>query len=236
MAGIDFSKFFGSSGSGGMNSIYFSDYNQIRNGSYGKLLKSYYAKADPVKSASKTETTAKTDKTSKVYKKSTELNASTETTKMKNAADELKTSAESLANNGAWKKKNGTFDKDALLKSVKEVANDYNDVVTQNDKVAAKSVTNQTQYMKNASTTMSKALEKVGVTFDKDGKMSVNEDTFKKAEEKDLRAAFYGSHSYASQIASNATAIGSAAARNTAIYGGDGNLSNYMNYSYNQWT
>lgn len=242
MAGIDFSKFFGSSGSGGMNSIYFSDYNQIRNGSYGKLLKSYYAKTAPVKSASKTDTTAKTDKTSKeqgaskVYKKSTELNASTETAKMKNAADELKTSAESLANNGAWKKKNGTLDKDALLKSVKEVANDYNAVVIQNDKVAAKSVTNQTQYMKNASSTMSKALEKVGVTFDKDGKMSVNEDTFKKAEEKDLRAAFYGSHSYASQIASNATAIGSAAARNIATYGVDGNLSNYMNYSYNQWT
>ena len=246
MAGIDFNKFFGSSSTGGMNSINFSDYNQIRNGSYGKLLKSYYASQNSVNSTSKTSTskvdTTKTNKTSKAdsatktYKKSTELNASTETTKMKSAADELKTSAESLANNDAWKKKNGTLDKDALLKSVKEVASDYNDVIAQNDKVATKSVTNQTQYMKNASSTMSKALEKVGVTFDKDGKMSVNEDTFKKAEEKDLRAAFYGSYSYSSQISSNAAAIGSAAARTTATYGGDGNLSNYMNYSYNQWT
>ncbi len=241
MAGIDFNKFFGNSSSGGMNSINFSDYNQIRNGSYGKLLKSYYSKQDAVNStsktdATKTDTTSKAKSASKVYKKSTELNASTETTKMKSAADELKTSAESLTNNDAWKKKNGTLDTDAVLKSVKEFANDYNDVIAQNDKVASKSVTNQTQYMKSASETMSKALEKVGVTFDKEGKMSVNEETFKKAEEKDLRAAFYGSYSYSSQIASNAAAIGSAAARSTATYGGDGNLSNYMNYSYNQWT
>lgn len=224
MAGIDISKFFGSSNSSVMNSINFSDYNQIRNGSYGKLLKSYYSKQNSVSSASKS------------YKKSTELNASTETTKMKSAADELKTSAESLKNSDIWKKKNGTLDTDALAKSVKEFASDYNDVIAQNEKVGAKSITNQTQYMKNASNTMAKALEKVGVTFDKEGKMSVDETTLKKAEEKDLRAAFYGSYSYSSQISSNAAAISSAAARNSSTYGADGGLSNYMNYSYNEWT
>ncbi len=241
MAGIDISKFFGNSSFSGMNSINFADYNQIRNGSYGKLLKSYYAQQSPVKSASKADTT-KTDKTSraesssKTYKKSTELNASTATTKMKSAADELKTSAESLKNSDIWKKKNGTLDTDALAKSVKEFASDYNDVIAQNEKVGAKSITNQTQYMKNASNTMAKALEKVGVTFDKEGKMSVDETTLKKAEEKDLRAAFYGSYSYSSQISSNAAAISSAAARNSSTYGADGGLSNYMNYSYNEWT
>lgn len=241
MAGIDFGKLFGNSSSGGMNSINFSDYNQIRNGSYGKLLKSYYAQQNPVKSTSKTDT-SKTDKTSKatnaskVYKKSTELNASSETTKMKSVADELKTTAESLKNSDVWKKKNGKLDTDALAKSVKEFASDYNDVIAQNEKVGAKNITNQTQYMKNTSNTMAKALEKVGVTFDKEGKMSVDETTLKKAEEKDLRAAFYGSYSYSSQISSNAAAISSAAARNSSTYGADGGLSNYMNYSYNDWT
>lgn len=240
MAGIDFSKFFGNSSSGGMNSINFADYNQIRNGSYGKLLKSYYAQQSPVKSASKADTT-KTDKTSraesssKTYKKSTELNASTATTKMKSAADELKTTAESLKNSEIWKK-NGELDTDALAKSVKEFASDYNDVIAQNEKVSAKNITNQTQFMKNTSNTTAKALEKVGVSFDKEGKMSVDESTLKKAEEKDLRAAFYGSYSYSSQISSNAAAISSAAARNSSTYGMDGNLANYMNYSYNDWT
>ena len=239
MAGIDFSKFFGNSSFSGMNSINFADYNQIRNGSYGKLLKSYYAQQSPVKSASKADTT-KTDKTSraesssKTYKKSTELNASTATTKMKSAADELKTTAESLKNSEIWKK-NGKLDTDALAKSVKEFASDYNDVIAQSEKVSTKNITNQTQFMKNTSNTMAKALEKVGVTFDKEGKMSVDETTLKKAEEKDLRAAFYGSYSYSSQISSNAAAISSAAARNSSTYGADGALSNYMNYSYNEW-
>jgi flagellar capping protein FliD len=83
---------------------------------------------------------------------------------------------------------------------------------------------------------MAKALEKVGVSFDNDGKMSVDETKLKKAGPKDLRAAFYGSYSYSSQIASNAAAISSAAARNSGTYGSDGSLSNYMNFSYEQWT
>lgn len=246
MAGINFSSFFGNSNSSGLNSLNLGDYNLIKNGSYQKLMKSYYANQNAVTkvkssaSSKQTENTkassSKTSNASKVYKKSTDLSASTPTTKIKTEADELKASAEKLNSSDLWKQKNGAYDTDEIAKAVKSFADDYNDVIAQNEKVGTKSVTNQTQYMKNTSNTMAKALEKVGVSFDTDGKMSVDTDKLKKADTKDLRAAFYGSYSYSSQIASNAAAISSAAARSSATYGSDGSLSNYMNFSYEQWT
>ncbi len=246
MAGINFSSFFGNSNSSGLNSLNLGDYNLIKNGSYGKLMKSYYANQNSVSkvkssaSSNKTDSTkassSKTANATKTYKKGTDLNTSTPTTKIKAAADELKTSAEKLNSSDLWKQKNGAYDTDAIAKAAASFADDYNDVITQNEKVGAKNVTNQTQYMKNTSNTMAKALEKVGVSFDNGGKMSVDETQLKKADTKDLRAAFYGSYSYSSQIASNAAAISSAAARSASTYGSDGSLANYMNYSYEQWT
>ena len=246
MAGINFSSFFGNSNSSGLYSLNLGDYNLIKNGSYGKLMKSYYANQNSVSkvkslaSSNKTDSTkassSKTANATKTYKKSTDLNASTPTTKIKAAADELKTSAEKLNSSDLWKQKNGAYDTDAIAKAVKSFADDYNDVITKNEKVGAKSVTNQTQYMKNTSNIMAKALERVGVSFDSEGKMSVDETQLKKADTKDLRAAFYGSYSYSSQIASGAAAISSAAARSASTYGSNGSLSNYMNYSYEQWT
>lgn len=82
MAYFDISAFFGNTKTNHMNSFNFSDYSAIKNGSYGKLLKSYYA------SVKKDSTVSKNDKETN---KNPLINTdSTGLSKMKKEADGLK--------------------------------------------------------------------------------------------------------------------------------------------------
>ena len=85
---VDYSALFGgtsnSSSLGGTNIL--SDYASIKNGSYGKLLKAYYAKQDAEKTAGTGDTSQKL-------------------TLMKTSADSLKKSADALNARSLWKKK-----------------------------------------------------------------------------------------------------------------------------------
>ena len=63
-----------------------SDYAAIKNGSYGKLMKAYYAKQDAEKLSGKGDTSQKL-------------------TLMKTSADSLKKSADALNDSSLWEKK-----------------------------------------------------------------------------------------------------------------------------------
>lgn len=231
MAGFDFSSFFGSNKSSGMGSFNFGDYNLIRNGGYRKLMKSYYS---PKKETTSTNKTDKTDKTEKPDAWSTAVDNSG-LKKVKKEADGLKKSAEDLANSDMWKQKNGTYDTEKIASAIKSFASEYNDVVTEANKAGNKDVSTQLGFMKSMTTTMSKALSKVGVSVGVDGKLSVDEETLKKADMKDVKALFEGKFSYASDMASKASAISSAAVRNASFYSSDGKFSNPFAADFDKW-
>ena len=123
----DYSYLFGStqtvSTSGGFS---LADYASIKNGSYGKLLKAYYAKQDEEKAASGGDSVQKG-------------------ALMKTGADALKKSADALNNDELWEKKKikkkdektreeievEDYDWNAITKAVKSCVEDYNDVVEQ---------------------------------------------------------------------------------------------------------
>ena len=101
-----------------------SDYASIKNGSYGKLVKAYYAKQDADKMSSGKDSVQKS-------------------TLMKTGADALKKSADALSNASLWEKKKITkkdektgeetevedYDWEAITKAVKSFVEDYNDVI-----------------------------------------------------------------------------------------------------------
>ena len=101
-----------------------SDYAAIKNGSYGKLMKAYYAKQDAEKLSGKGDTSQKL-------------------TLMKTSADSLKKSADALNDSSLWEKKKikkkdektgeeievEDYDWDKITKAVKSFVEDYNDVV-----------------------------------------------------------------------------------------------------------
>ena len=84
---VDYSYLFGgtqTSSAGG--AINLADYAAIKNGSYGKLLKAYYAKQDAEQAATSGDSVQKS-------------------TLMKTGADALKKSADALNNDELWEKK-----------------------------------------------------------------------------------------------------------------------------------
>ena len=119
---VDFSALFsGTSDSSSVgNTNMLSDYAAIKNGSYGKLMKAYYAKQDAEKLSGKGDTSQKL-------------------TLMKTSADSLKKSADVLNDSSLWEKKKDEktgaeievedYDWDKITKAVKSFVEDYNDVV-----------------------------------------------------------------------------------------------------------
>lgn len=221
-------------GSNSMNSLY-GDFASMKNGSYRKLMKSYYA--DQKKMASEIKKTKdelsslksqKGDKTA--YEKvNPALNS------MKKESDGLKVAAEALGKEELWNTKDGEYDIEKITGAIKTFANEYNDVIDQTSKVSSKSISQTANYMKSLTNTMSKILAKVGVNVDKEGKISVDEDVLKKADIKSLKSNFGGKASYGSQIAEKAQEISRDTVLDSSMYSKNGYLPNSGWGSFSKW-
>lgn len=234
MRGFNFniSSMFGGFGSNNsLGSFNFSDYASIKNGSYGKLMKSYYAEQKKSARAEKTDK----DTSSKINRKKEAAIDKTGLTQMKKEADGLKTAAEALNEDALWKQTDGKYDMDKIVSAVKTFANEYNDTLNQAAKVNSKDIAQDVRYMNSMTNTMSKALSKIGVTVGTDGKLSVNEDELKKANVTSIKSLFAGSVSYGSQISDRASEIARDTVMNSSVYGSNGALSSSLSNMFNKW-
>ena len=159
---VDYSALFGgtSDSSSVGNTNMLSDYAAIKNGSYGKLMKAYYAKQDAEKLSGKGDTSQKL-------------------TLMKTSADSLKKSADALNDASLWGKKKikkkdektgeetevEDYDWDAITKKVKSFIDDYNDVVKEAGESNTKDVLRNASWMTGMTDKTSHLLSKIGITM-----------------------------------------------------------------------
>ncbi len=221
---FDYSALFGGgapsieSGIGGIN---VSDYAMIKNGSYGKLMKAYYAKQDA--------DSLQTGDSSKSL------------TLMRSSADSLKKSAEALSDASLWEKKKikkkdeetgeetevEDYDWDAITKAVKTFVADYNSVVEQAGNSETKNVLRNALWMTEITEKAGNLLSKAGITIGAGNKLEFDEDALKKTTtlgesgiELDnistLKSLFTGYGSFADKIAQKAQGISRAAANAAA--------------------
>lgn len=237
-SGMDISALFSGLNSndtfGGIN---LSDYASIKNGSYGKLVKSYYAEqAAPKDSGSKNESDAKdwNVTAASIVQKSASVDT-TGLSQIKKEADGLKSSVEAFENEDLWKEQEGKFDKDAIAGAVQSFVKEYNDVISKAEKVNAKGVTSNVNNMKSMTSTMSKYLSKIGVNVGKDGKLSVSEDKLKDADVNNIKSLFTGKASYASQTFETANAISKEAVNSSSLYGNDASKTSSISGLFNEW-
>lgn len=221
-AGYDFSALLG--GTTDYSSNLLSDYAAIKNGSYGKLLKAYYAKVDGDKASSG-------DSAQKL-------------TLMRSNADALKKSADALTSPSLWEKKKikkkdektgeGTeiedYDRDAIVKAVKSFIADYNSVVEQAGNLDSKSVLRDAAWMAGITDKTQNLLAKAGIAIGKGNKLELDEDTLRNADISTLKSLFTGSGSFADKIAQKAGGISSTAA-NAAAKAGSGTYTRSGSYS-----
>ncbi|MCR4991122.1 MAG: flagellar filament capping protein FliD [Lachnospiraceae bacterium] len=188
----DYSAMFQSLGSGTSNLNFISDYASIKNGSYGKLMKAYYAKdgnssqLSSVVSSKKANTAAKED-----------VSKLTETRK---SAKELKESADKLTT--------AKFeDQDETLKLVKDFVSDYNSLVKDGLDSGTSSITKKIVSMDNLSLSNEKSLNDIGIKLNDDGTLKLDEETFKKADLGSVKSLFSGAGSYGYSVSSQATLV-----------------------------
>ncbi len=233
---FDITSMLGSSNSGSnsnnsMGSFDFANYAAIKNGSYGKLVKSYYAGTDRQVANEKAASQKAADSSKSKAKEEVDK---TGLTQIKKDADELKSAAEALDKDDLWKKTGDKLDMDKVSGAVKDFATNYNKVIEQASKVSSKEISQDVKYMTQMTDTFSKVLNKIGVTVEEDGKLSVDEDKLKKADEATLKTLFDGFGTYGSQIADKATSINRDADLGSSIYGSNATTSTSLSGLYNQ--
>lgn len=218
----DISTLFGSLSNNSSNNIFeainLSDYMTIKDGSYGKLVKSYYAEQ---------KNTSSSDSSKKSGSKNVDTIDTSGLTKMKGEADELKESINKLNDASIYN------DKSKLSDGIKDFANKYNDVIEQSGKVSSKEVSQSMSYMKSMTSTMSNALSKVGINVGTDGKLSVDEDKLKDADTSKLKTLFYGSTSYGAQIMDRATEVAKNALTSNSLYSSTGQVESTLSSLFN---
>lgn len=197
---------------------WLSDYASIKNGSYGKLMKAYYGK-DNNASRTAASTITKKDTTTDTAKKAL--------AKVETATDALKESADALLATGkkdlfaqkdiTTKDENGVetttkgYDTNAIYNAVNSFVKDYNSVMGAVDVVSDTTVNNRTESMGNTTIANSRQLAKIGIALKNDGTLSLDKDTFMKADMNTVKNLFQGNGSYGYRISAQSSMINFAA-------------------------
>jgi len=216
-----------STGSGSSFSGLIGEYNQIRNGTYGRLLKAYYKKfnADGTEksSTSKDKDTNKVKTSSDTVDTAKELNAAADSaTALQNAAMKLatvKTGSSSLyekktivdTNEDGTTSTRSDYDYDTLVKTVKSFVSAYNDTLESVGGIETASVQQKTKWMTDVTNQYKDDFAKVGITVDKDGRLALDEEVFRGTEMTELQDFFEGTDSVLGKLARKASNLAGAA-------------------------
>lgn len=219
----DYSYLFQSMSGGNSNLNFLSDYASIKNGSYGKLMKAYYAKDSKI--GKEASSIVQSKQNLSVSKDSTET-----LEKVNTSAESLKSSADKLTQTG----KDSVFNKEQseIYSAVNSFVSDYNKLVKEADNASSDSITKRADTMKFLTESNRKLLGQVGITIGEDDTLSLDKDAFAKADQNTVKTLFNGNHSYASRVSSQSSFIESAVKQEAAkanTYTGNGTYSNAYN-------
>jgi hypothetical protein len=228
---------FGSSSGNSVSSIFggleasLTNLSQIKSGTYGKLVKSYYSKYDTegnLKSESGKKSKADTSNLSEIRNDTSDLNK---------AADTLL----ARGKNSIWEKVETTdedgktttdFDKDKIYKALDSFVKSYNELVDSGQKAENTGVLTQVAAMVTTSSSSAQTLGKAGITIDSNNHLNIDEDFFKnKANMTYVKDLFNGTGSYAYQVATKSSMANSYASTELSNITGKKSYTSQGSYS-----
>ena len=215
------------------NLNFLSDYASIKNGSYGKLMKAYYAKDAADKTASKGK-----DTETKKNSISTAADSAKTLSEIEKAADTMKESADSLLVKGSksvFRKKNEKatvseeYDTDAIYKAVSGFVTDYNDLLSKTSAASSKNLQSKADTLAAVTSANAKLLSRVGITVNSDSSLSLDEEAFKKSDMGTVKNLFGTTGAYGYKVSAQASMIDYTAAKESTksnTYTANGTYSN----------
>lgn len=218
-----FSSLNSSSGSSGASNLSFlTDYAAIKNGSYGKLMKAYYAEANGTSNKS-SGVSSIVNKTNSTSKDDTKTLANVES-----ATDALKESADKLLEKGSksvW----AVDDMEKIYSAASDLVKDYNSVLDTMDDVNSISILSRAKNLTQNTAINEKLLAKVGITINEDNSLAIDKKTFMEADMSTVKSVFSGNSSFAYRVSTYASFMNFAAeqeADKAATYTGNGTYGN----------
>ncbi len=212
---MDYSSFYSNLFGGSSNSSnslglggMLTDYASIRNGSYTKLLKAHYAKQEQEKTGATDEEKKEVNKAYSSVKSAAQ--------NLSDAADAL--SANSLYQKGSYQvtdskgeKTDSDYNYDAIYDKLNSFVDSYNSLLNAAGSEKAASTNHLALNMASSTTRNSNLLSKIGVTQDKDGKLSIDRDKFNKSDINTIKTLFQGSGGYGDSVSNRADMMASIA-------------------------
>lgn len=198
-----------------------SDYNSIKNGSYGKLMKSYYkGQAGSTNAAGKSDKSNRNNTLDKIMADRKNPTLSKEATaanaKLNSSLKTLTTALSALQSKDTYKNKaankNTVADKNennannSLAKrSLKDFVSSYNDAVKSSKKSTMNNISKNVANMMKAAKENEDKFKELGVNINRDGTLTVNEDKLNSADDERIAELFDGDKamSFGSKAASS---------------------------------
>lgn len=218
MGGINSNSFQNLFGSGNQN--FFSDYASIKNGSYGRLMKSYYGSGYSASDKSASGSTA--NRSSNVLEKILEERRNPKVSEDVQKANEsltsdistLKNSVSVLRNEKTYTDtENGQSAKDKVASAVKDYVNQYNNTVSAAKKSTLSGKTANVAAMMRSTAENADKLKEMGITINQNGTLLLNEAQLKKTDISKVQDLFSSKDimSYGSTVMSRLQFAGAAA-------------------------
>lgn len=206
-----YSQLFSSLSSGGSsgNMNFLSDYASLKNGSYGRLLKSYYGMGQSSSTSASGTNGNKSYVLDRILEERRNPKVSDEVkeanSNLESGISSLKNSVSALQNDNTYKDtENGQSAQGKTVSALKSFVSEYNDVVNASKR---STMTNKTAYIANmmkATAENADKLSEIGVTINSNGTLQFNEGKMKQADLSKVQDLFSSknSMSYGSTVMS----------------------------------
>ena len=185
------------------------DYNSIKSGSYGKLLKSYYSETTSGLSKSKSGTTKTSNVLDRILEErkhpTVSKEVSTANSQLSASVNGLKSALGTLQSESTYKDtENGSTARDKMTSALKNYVSYYNDAVESSKKTTMSNVSSNVAGMMRATKENEDALKELGITINNDGTINLDEKKLQTAEFDKIQDIFDGKKtmSYGSKVAS----------------------------------
>jgi len=231
---------FSLSGISSLSSL-FGEYSSIRSGTYGQLLKAYYAKVGSAENTTKdsianvlnTSQSSEAKALGKVRTNADSLSISASNLLAKgNKSVFSKQEVESVNKETGEKTTSMEYNKEEIEKAVKQFVSDYNAVLDKSADTDSTKVMGKTLDMIDQTEAYKMSLEKIGISIGEDNKLTVDSEKFQAADMADVEKLFNNSYSFGQQTMQKALQISSQATKETLTANLYTSSGSYEKYDY----
>ena len=206
-------------GVSGGNSNWFSDWSSLRNGSYRRLMKSYYGNIGGSGSSVSGTTTSTSNVLDRILEERKNPQVSEEVQKANSSLTAgiapLKNSVQALQNENTYTDSDDgkTTAQDKVVSAMKNFVSQYNDVVNAAKKSTLTGKTSHVGAMMRLSNENAEKLAEVGITINRNGTLMLNEGKLKSTDISKVQEMFSSEDimSYGSSVLSRLTFASAAA-------------------------